>query len=111
MVRPKIFVSKCLGFEACRYNGQVLRDSFVEKLKDFCDVVTSCPEVEIGLGVPRSPVRLVYKKDWVRMIQSEFDKDVTDDMNKFSDKSYIKGWKPTLGKFYEYVSGKSRLVF
>jgi len=85
MVRPKIFISKCLWFDACRYNGQILRDSFVEKLKDFCDVVTSCPEVEIGLGVPRSPIRLVYKNNQVKMIQPELNKDLTDDMNNFSD--------------------------
>jgi uncharacterized protein YbbK (DUF523 family) len=29
-VRPQVVVSKCLGFAACRYNGQVIPDPFVE---------------------------------------------------------------------------------
>lgn len=86
MVKPRIFISKCLGFESCRYNGQVLQDSFVEKLKLFCEVITSCPEMEIWLWVPRFPVRLVYKNNSIHMIQPESDKDLTEDMNRFSDK-------------------------
>lgn len=31
--KPIVVVSKCLGFEACRYNGRVIPESFVDKLK------------------------------------------------------------------------------
>ena len=27
--KPKVTISKCLGFEACRFNGEVLQDKFV----------------------------------------------------------------------------------
>lgn len=28
--KPRIVVSKCLGFANCRYNGDVIKDDFVE---------------------------------------------------------------------------------
>ena len=57
--RPRIVVSRCLGFDACRWNGEMIRDAFVESLKPHVDFVTFCPECEVGLGVPRRPIRLV----------------------------------------------------
>ena len=30
-LRPKVIISKRLGFEACRFNGEVLRCNFVPK--------------------------------------------------------------------------------
>jgi len=57
--RPRIVVSRCLGFDACRWNGEKLNCEFVESLKPHVDFKTICPECEIGLGVPRRPVRLV----------------------------------------------------
>ena len=64
--RPVIVVSRCLGFEACRYNGQVLPNRFLEALAEHAEVKTVCPEVEIGLGTPRDPIRIV--KDGERML-------------------------------------------
>lgn len=58
-VRPRVLFSRCLGFAACRYNGQSIRDETVEALLPFVDPVTVCPEVEIGLGIPRLAIRLV----------------------------------------------------
>lgn len=57
--RPQLFVSRCLGFEACRYNGLKIQDHTVEALKSHCDIITACPEVSIGLGIPRDPIRVV----------------------------------------------------
>jgi uncharacterized protein YbgA (DUF1722 family)/uncharacterized protein YbbK (DUF523 family) len=57
--RPRLFISRCLGFEACRWNGEVIRDDFVTKLAGLADVVHDCPEMGIGLGCPRDPVRVV----------------------------------------------------
>ena len=85
-VKPKVIVSKCLGFDACRYNGQVIRDEFVKKLKEFVDYVPVCPEVEIGLGVPRFPIRIIRKDGRLRLFQPATGRDVTDRMNVFSDK-------------------------
>lgn len=81
--RPIVYVSKCLGFDKCRYNGITIYDDFVEKLKPHVDYVTACPEVEIGLGVPRDPVRIVAHKDDKRLMQPATGKDVTPAMNDF----------------------------
>jgi len=61
--KPRVVVSRCLGFEACRWNGEKLNCEFVESLKPHVDFLTLCPECEIGLGVPRRPVRLVAPAD------------------------------------------------
>jgi len=84
--KPRILLSKCIEFENCRYNGQIIRSDFVEKLKKFVDFIPVCPEVEIGLGVPRNPIRIVEKKDKLLLIQPETKKDVTKDMIDFSNK-------------------------
>jgi uncharacterized protein YbgA (DUF1722 family)/uncharacterized protein YbbK (DUF523 family) len=84
--KPKILVSKCLEFESCRYNGQIVSSDFVKKLKKFVYFEPVCPEVEIGLGVPRNPIRIVEKKGISKLIQPETKKDVTKDMIEFSNK-------------------------
>lgn len=82
--RPRVLVSRCLGFAACRYNGAMLREPVIERLKAFADLVDVCPEVEIGLGVPRAPIRLVSSLDGVRLVQPETGRDVTNEMDEFS---------------------------
>lgn len=81
---PTVVLSKCLEHEACRYNAQVIRDDFVRQLEPFVRYVTVCPEVEIGLGTPREPVRLVRIGDSPRLVQPATDRDLTDPMDDFS---------------------------
>jgi len=82
--RPKIVISKCLGFEACRFNGETIRDTFVSRLGPYVDFHTVCPEVEIGLGTPRPAVRLVTSPQGMRMIQPSSGADLSDSMRRFS---------------------------
>jgi uncharacterized protein YbgA (DUF1722 family)/uncharacterized protein YbbK (DUF523 family) len=82
--KPNVVVSKCLEFEPCRYNGQLIHDAFVRKLEKHVNYIPVCPEVEIGLGVPRFPIRIVSPKKR-RLIQPATGKDVTEDMNRFSE--------------------------
>ena len=42
--RPIVLVSKCLGFDACRYDGQKLNDGFVGKLALHSRFELVCPE-------------------------------------------------------------------
>jgi len=95
-VKPVVLVSECLGFEACRYNGDKLRDDFVDKLVPFIETRVVCPEVEIGLGTPREPVRLVIDGGDVRLVQPETGKDVTRAMKRFS-RSYLAELEPLDG--------------
>lgn len=41
-LRPKVIISKRLGFEACRFNGEVLRCKFVPKLEGLVDFLPAC---------------------------------------------------------------------
>jgi uncharacterized protein YbbK (DUF523 family) len=49
-MKPRIVVSRCLGFEAIRYNGEIIDVSWRERLEEMADVVTVCPEIMAGLG-------------------------------------------------------------
>jgi uncharacterized protein YbgA (DUF1722 family)/uncharacterized protein YbbK (DUF523 family) len=82
--RPVVVVSECLGFGAVRYNGQILQSRFVEGLRNHVDFVHTCPEVGIGLGVPRDPVRLVEGGGRLRMVQPATSRDVTGEMEGWS---------------------------
>jgi uncharacterized protein YbbK (DUF523 family) len=57
--RPKIVISKCIEFDHCRYDGSLIPSDFVNALKPHADFIPVCPEVEIGLGVPRRSLRIV----------------------------------------------------
>jgi uncharacterized protein YbbK (DUF523 family) len=83
--RPNVIVSKCLEFEACRYNRQIIKDDLVRSLKKHVNYIPVCPEVAIGLGVPRFPVRIVTSGS-TKLIQPSTSMDVTDAMNKFSER-------------------------
>lgn len=84
-VRPVVVASRCLGFEHCRYNGQMVRDPLVEALQPLVDFITPCPEKDIGLGVPRHPVRIVKSEDENRLQQMATGEDATERMNAFLD--------------------------
>lgn len=60
--KPNVVISKCLGFAKCRYDGKIVHDTIVRRLKPFVNFIPVCPEVEIGLGIPRDPIRIVSDK-------------------------------------------------
>lgn len=84
--RPRVVVSQCLGFAACRYNAQVVNDDFVARLAPHVEFLEVCPEVEIGLGVPREPIRLVRRRDesGVGLVQPATSRELTSEMREFS---------------------------
>ena len=106
--KPKIVVSKCLGFSACRYNKQIISDYFVDHLSDHVCFIPVCPEVEIGLGIPREPIRLVREKEELSLYQPATKKIYTENMNTFIDQFFagledvdgfiLKNRSPTCGK-------------
>jgi uncharacterized protein YbgA (DUF1722 family)/uncharacterized protein YbbK (DUF523 family) len=42
-----------------------------------------CPEMEIGLAVPRDPIRVILKHNKLRLVQPATESDVTDKMQQF----------------------------
>lgn len=84
--RPVVVLSRCLEYEPVRYNAQVIPYDFVRLLEPWVTFVPVCPELEIGLGVPRDPVRIVAGDGEARLIQPATDRDVTLEMNQFSER-------------------------
>jgi uncharacterized protein YbbK (DUF523 family)/uncharacterized protein YbgA (DUF1722 family) len=57
--RPRVGVSSCLLGSLVRFDGGHKRFGFLtDELGPYVDWVPYCPEVEIGLGTPREPIRL-----------------------------------------------------
>jgi uncharacterized protein YbgA (DUF1722 family)/uncharacterized protein YbbK (DUF523 family) len=82
-VRPKVVISKCLEFDHCRYNGEMISSPIVAKLREYVDFLPVCAEMEIGLGVPRNSLRIILDKGKYRLVQPASGKDVTEEMNIF----------------------------
>ncbi len=84
-LKPRIVISKCIEFDTCRYNGQMISSDFVKQLKSFVEFIPVCPEFEIGLGVPRDPIRVVSIEGNLKLVQPNTERDVTKDMVEFSN--------------------------
>ena len=84
-LKPVVIVSKCITFEPVRWNGQIIASEFVENLKPYVSFVPVCPEVEIGLGVPRDPIRIVLVNGERRLLQPATGLDFTEKMKSFSE--------------------------
>jgi len=82
-VRPKVVVSGCLEFYHCRYNGDMISSPIVANLMEYVDFLPVCPEVELGLGIPRDPVRIVLENGEQRLVQSASGRNVTEVMETF----------------------------
>ncbi len=81
--RPILLLSACLDLQPVRYNGEIVKDDFVLKVREFCGIKTVCPEVGIGLGVPRDKI-IVYVKDGEhRLSQPSTSRELTKDMERF----------------------------
>lgn len=84
--KPRLGVSACLLGQPVRYDGADKRESLVvEQLSQVCDLVPFCPEVAIGLGVPRETITLVGDPANPRAIGTQTPgHDVTDALKKYA---------------------------
>lgn len=83
--KPNIFVSACLEFDSCRFDGTMIADDAVKRMKDVVNFVRVCPELMIGLGAPREAVRLVRNQEdgEAQLLSSVHGVDYTQKMNDF----------------------------
>src|SRR5512137_1988912 len=105
--RPRIVISRCIEFDPCRYDGSKIPSPVVAQLKSHADCIPICPEVEIGLGIPRATVRIVRLEGMDHLLQPATGRDVTGEMivfaNRFLDSLppvdgfILKGGSPTSG--------------
>ena len=83
--RLRIGISRCLLGENVRHDGGHKRDGFLlEALGRHVEWVPVCPEVELGLGTPREPMRLIGDLHAPRLITITTGIDHTDAMNRFA---------------------------
>ncbi len=85
MAPLRLGISACLLGQAVRYDGGHKRDPFLAAtLGRFVEWVAVCPEVEIGLGVPREPIRLEGDPTAPRLVAANSRKDLTRAMTRFA---------------------------
>jgi uncharacterized protein YbgA (DUF1722 family)/uncharacterized protein YbbK (DUF523 family) len=67
--RIRLGISSCLLGQKVRFDGNHKLDSYLtETLGQYFEWIPVCPEVAIGLGVPRPPIRLVGSPEAPRAI-------------------------------------------
>jgi uncharacterized protein YbbK (DUF523 family) len=87
--KPIVVVSKCIEFQPVRWNSEIIFSDFVRKRKHCVTLIPVCPEVEIGLGVPRNPLRVVSSGGKLKLVQPDARTDQTDKMVKFAESFLI----------------------
>ncbi len=84
-VKIKIGISSCLLGNDVRWNGGHKRDRYLtDTLGQFVEWVPVCPEVEIGLGIPRETLRLVGDPEDPQLVTTKTKIDHTDRMKKWA---------------------------
>jgi len=84
-IKPNLFISRCIEQEACRWNAAVISSAEIKKLLPYINVINACPEADIGLGIPRDPIRILMQNEQKRLIQPSTNLDLTDKMLSFCD--------------------------
>ncbi len=87
--RPRILLSRCIEHDHCRFNGGIVSSSEIRKLKPFVEYITVCPEVAVGLSIPREAIHLVKKGREKHLVWSLSGKDITRNMQDFTER-YLK---------------------
>jgi len=83
--RIRIGISSCLLGQEVRYDGGHKHSGYItQTLARHFEFVPFCPEVAIGLGIPRPPIRLVQTPAGVRARGvDQPDRDVTDALKAY----------------------------
>ncbi len=89
MQKIPVGISSCLLGENVRFDGGHKQHSYVQQtLGEYFEFRPFCPEVEIGLGIPRKPIRLVRKQgsDRIHCVSSvDESKDYTEPLVSIAD--------------------------
>ena len=81
----RLGISSCLLGQEVRFNGGHVRDdSLLTTIGQHVQWVPVCPEVEIGMGIPRENIRLVGESEAPRLIAPKSGTDYTEKMKSWS---------------------------
>ncbi len=82
----QVGISACLLGQKVRFDGGHKRADFCQQeLSRYFEFLPICPEVAIGLGVPRPTIRLVQRADGVHVEASDGSFDVTAPLLAYSE--------------------------
>ncbi|MCD6249856.1 MAG: DUF1722 domain-containing protein [candidate division Zixibacteria bacterium] len=123
-IRPNVIISKCLCGARCRWDRDRLDYPFVRTLRKYARIIPVCPEIEIGLGVPRDRIILVQRDNSIALYQSTTRRHLAQKMNRFScqylsdhtdvDGFILKHKSPSCGvrgvKLYESITLDARFT-
>ncbi len=71
MVKIKVGISSCLLGQEVRFDGGHKHSTLcTETLSNYFDFIPECPEVGIGLGIPRKPIHLIGDIDHPQAVAS-----------------------------------------
>jgi len=81
----RLGVSSCLLGSEVRHDGGHRRSPFLtDVLGPLVEWVPVCPEVEVGMGIPRPTLRLVRANDETRMVETNSGVDHTRRMDRYT---------------------------
>lgn len=102
--RIKIGISACLLGQEVRYDGGHKRDTYITNTLDqYFEFVPLCPEVAVGMGIPRPPIHLVRQAGGIRALEvKNASIDHTDKLE-----GYIDGVIPQLTQVCGYILKKN----
>ncbi|MEE1922454.1 DUF523 and DUF1722 domain-containing protein [Pseudomonas sp. 148P] len=85
--KPKIAISACLAGEEVRFNGGHKQSRLcTDVLAEHFELVPVCPEVAIGLGIPRAAIHLAGDPEQPRAVGSRDPSlDVSDALRDYAD--------------------------
>ncbi len=94
-----IGISSCLLGHKVRFDSGHKNNSYINNtLSEYFDFIPFCPEVDIGLGIPRETIRLVLLDDKVHCVGSKNpDLDVTDRLKDCAQEQ--KSWQQNLSGY------------
>lgn len=83
----KVGISTCLLGQKVRYDGGHKHDRYItDILGPYFQFVPICPELEVGMGVPREAVRLEGDPENPHMVGNRSGEDWTERMNRYSER-------------------------
>lgn len=95
----KIGISSCLLGHEVRYDGGHKRHSYIEStLGQYFEFMPFCPEVDIGLGIPRPPIRLEWNENSIHCVGvKDPQQNMTERLKKSANKQ--KHWHLTISGY------------
>jgi len=100
----EVGISSCLLGQKVRFDGGHKQDRYIKDiLGAYFRFVPVCPELEVGMGVPREAVRLTGLPESPAMIGIKSGRDWTDNMNQYARKRVSQS---DLAGLYGYILKK-----